>query len=130
MTGPSDDLPSPPRGKRGSPGTLQLDIPPLPVPVDDITKQDRTTIAESWHKLSKLVTSVGKCNRRAAIEQHVAAEELRERLVVAEVSQPKLLRERPVPGEERRRRHRGRVEALKKAFGKLRVAIVEIHWAP
>ena len=63
-------------GKRSGPRALELDIAPDAVPVDNLAKQDGTTVAELRHKMSKLVSGVSQGNRLRRIRDPLPRQHL------------------------------------------------------
>ena len=55
-----------PPGERCWPRTLQLDIAPLAVPVQDLAKEDCTAVAKLGNEIAELMRCVGHCDRLGA----------------------------------------------------------------
>ena len=61
-----------PPGERCWPRTLQLDIAPLAVPVQDLAKEDCTAVAKLGNEIAELMRCVGHCDRLGAGRNDVA----------------------------------------------------------
>ena len=119
--------------KRRAPRALELDIAPDAVPVDNLAKQDGTTVAELRHKMSKLVSGVSQGNRLRRIRDPLPRQDL-ESLGTDKPFriEPQVGRELCVQADQPGRPHRCRRDPGIKPVGQPRIGIlkrkVDGHW--